>query len=122
MDSHPQRFLNNSIPPSLVTPTNSPQMIIPSWQQILNVFGVEMTEKVAHGCDVNVHISDLGFFGEGFITEGGTVVGKTALIEVEERRLKYTEGTLPHGYVGLIFLSALPVVLIPSQHERRLWT
>jgi len=74
--------------------------MFPLWRHVLNVFGVEITETVGLGY-VNVHISEMDFFGEGFIVEGGKVVGKAAVLDVEEHRLEYTKGPRPGGYLRI---------------------
>jgi len=64
------------------------------WQQILAVFGVEISDTCHVEC-LDEYVPDLEFFGEGLIIEGGIIVGKAAIIDVEEGQLEDTKGTLP---------------------------
>ena len=68
------------------------------WQQFLALFGIE----ILGGCNVEYfdgYFADLILFGEGLIIESGIIVGKAAIIDVEEEQLEDTKGTLPHSYV-----------------------
>ena len=75
--------------------------MFPLWQQVLALFGVEISDTGHVEC-LDVQIPDLGYFGEGLIIESGKIVGKTAIIDIDDERLEYTNGILPLGYVAVI--------------------
>jgi hypothetical protein len=72
--------------------------MFPLWQQVLSLFGVEISETCHVEC-VDLQIPDLDFFGEGLIIESGKIVGKAAIIDIDDEHLESTDGTLPLGYV-----------------------
>jgi len=70
--------------------------MIPLWEQVLALFGVEISDTCQAGC-FHVRIPALDLFGEGLIIEGRRIVGKAAIIDVDVNALESTGGELPYG-------------------------